>query len=55
MDMPPVTLQGVDLLDLLMGHDLLSQYVVTIDMRGRRLRLRSHGDVVKPPVAPQGL
>jgi hypothetical protein len=55
MDMPPVTLQGVDLLDLLMGHDLLSQYVVTIDMRGRRLRLRSHGDVVKPPVAPKGL
>jgi predicted aspartyl protease len=54
MDMPPVTLQGVDLLDLLMGHDLLSQYVVTIDMRGRRLRLRSHGDVVKPPVAPKG-
>jgi hypothetical protein len=55
MDMPPVTLQGVDLLDLLMGNDLLSQYVVTIDMRGRRLRLRSHADAVKPPVAPKGL
>lgn len=53
MDMPPVTLQGVDLLDLLMGHDLLSQYVVTIDMRGRRLRLSSHADAVKPPVAPK--
>ena len=55
MDMPPVTLQGVDLLDLLMGHDLLSQYVVTIDMRGRRLRLRSHSDAVKPPIAPKGI
>jgi hypothetical protein len=54
MDMPPVTLQGVDLLDLLMGNDLLSQYVVTIDMRGRRLRLRSPGGPVKPPVAPKG-
>lgn len=51
MDMPPVTLQGVDLLDLLMGHDLLSQYRVTIDMRARRLRLKSDGDKFQPPVA----
>jgi len=55
MDMPPVTLQGVDLIDLLMGHDLLSQYVVTIDMRNRRLRLRSPDGPVKPPVAQKGL
>lgn len=51
MDMPPVTLQGVDLLDLLMGHDLLSQYKVTVDMRQRRLRLESYGDSYVPPVA----
>ena len=53
MDMPPVTLRGVDLLDLLMGHDLLSQYVVTIDMRNRRLLLKSAGAKFKPPVAPR--
>lgn len=55
MDMPPVTLQGVDLLDLLMGHDLLSQYDVTIDMLNRRLRLRSPGSTHQPPVAKKPL
>ena len=53
VDMPPVTLQGVDLLDLLMGHDLLSQYRVTIDMQSRRLRLRSDGGEVQEPKAPK--
>lgn len=53
MDMPPVTLQGVDLLDLLMGHDLLSQYCVEIDMRHRRLRLTSPEGGLKPPIAPR--
>ncbi len=52
LDMPPMTLEGVDLLDLLMGHDLLSQYVVTVDMQGRRLRLRSPGGKFVPPKAP---
>lgn len=57
MDMPPVTLNGIDLLDLLMGHDLLSQYVVTIDMKNRRLRLESPGEKLQPPKAmvPKGL
>lgn len=56
MDMPSVTLDGVDLLDLLMGHDLLSQYKVTIDMQARHLRLESPGDEVQPPKAikPRG-
>jgi hypothetical protein len=53
VDMPPVTLQGVDLLDLLMGHDLLSQYRVTVDMRNRRLRLRSEGGEIKEPKPPK--
>lgn len=53
LDMPPVTLQGVDLLDLLMGHDLLSQYRVTIDMQERRLRLESPGKDAGPPIAPK--
>lgn len=39
MDVPPISLQGIDLFDLLMGHDLLSQHRVTIDMLHRRLRL----------------
>lgn len=50
MDMPPFTLQGVDLLDILMGHDLLSQYRVTIDLRQRRLRLESPSEKFKEPV-----
>ena len=50
MDMPPITLDGIDLLDLLMGHDLLSQYKVTIDMQRRRLRLLSPGEKFAPPV-----
>jgi hypothetical protein len=55
MDMPPVTLQGVDLIDILMGHDLLSQYTVTIDMQNRRLRLVSPGTTFKPPVSPPAM
>jgi hypothetical protein len=53
MDMPPVTLQGVDLIDLLMGHDLLSQYVVTVDLKNRRLRLESPGGKLQPPKTPK--
>lgn len=52
-DMPPVTLKDVDLLDVLMGHDLLSQYVVTVDLANRRLRLVSPGEKFKLPVAPR--
>ena len=52
LDMPPMTLEGVDLIDLLMGHDLLSQYVATIDMQGRRLRLKSPGGTFVPPQPP---
>lgn len=53
IDMPPVTLNGIDLLDLLMGHDLLSQYIVTVDMENRRLRLKSSGEKLKSPTAPK--
>jgi hypothetical protein len=53
-DMPPVTLQGIDLLDVLMGHDLLSQYTVTIDLRNRALRLTApDGKKLKNPIAPK--
>lgn len=55
VDMPPITLQGIDLLDLLMGHDLLSQYRVIIDMPGRRLRLVSTGKGWTPPTPPKPL
>lgn len=53
MDIPPITLQGIDLLDLLMGHDLLSQYKVTIDMQNRRLRLESPGGKLQKPKTPR--
>ncbi|QDU60847.1 Putative serine protease HtrA [Planctomycetes bacterium Pan216] len=49
MDMPPVTLQGIDLVDIVMGHDLLSGYRVTIDMRRRILRLESDGETFVAP------
>lgn len=52
VDMPPFTLKGVDLLDVLMGHDLLSQYKVTIDLVQRRLRLQSPGSRFQNPVPP---
>lgn len=52
IDMPPVTLKGVDLADLVLGHDLLSQYRVIVDVRSRILRLESPGTPVRPPVAP---
>jgi hypothetical protein len=52
MDMPPMTLAGVDLVDVLMGHDLLSQYVATVDMQGRVLRLAAPSGTAPAPRAP---
>lgn len=49
VDMPPVTLGGIDIIDLLMGHDLLGQYRVEVDMRGRKLRLSSPGGALAEP------
>jgi len=48
VDMLPSSLERLDLVDVLLGHDLLQSYRVTLDLAGRRLVLQ--GDV--PPTAP---
>jgi hypothetical protein len=48
VDLLPVSLERLDLVDVLVGHDLLSSYQVTLDLARRTLLLRGH----LPPAAP---
>ncbi len=52
LDTIPSELERLDLVDVLLGHDLLAPYELTIDLRSRVLELRSDAPALPTPAGP---